>query len=76
MRSLLVRQRLMLDGSLVVFVLFVLCAIARAEPSALAVTHVTVIDGKGGDPQPDRTILISDDRIVSISDLSSPEAAA
>jgi imidazolonepropionase-like amidohydrolase len=66
----------MLDGSRIVFVLFVLCATAaRAEPSALAVTHVTVIDGKGGDPQPDRTVLISDDRIVSISDSSPPEGA-
>ena len=75
-RSLLVRQRLMLDGSLAVFVLVVLCAAAaRAQPSALAVTHVTVIDGKGGNPQPDRTVLISDDRIVSISDSSPSEGA-
>ena len=75
MHSLLVRQRLMLDGPLVVFVLFVLCTTARAEPSALAVTHVTVIDGKGGNPQPDRTVLISGDRIASISDSSPPKGA-
>ena len=75
MRSPLVGQRLILGGPLVVFVLFVLCTIARAEPSALAVTHVTVIDGKGGEPQPDRTVLISDDRIATISDSSPPEGA-
>ena len=75
-RSLLVRQGLVLEGPLVVFVLFVLCGTAaRAEPSALAVTHVTVIDGKGGDSQPDRNVLISGDRIVSISASSAPKGA-
>ena len=52
MRTLFVRQRLTFDGPLVVFVLFVLAAIARAEPKTLALTHVTVIDGTGADPQP------------------------
>src|SRR5687768_13016294 len=36
------------------------------EKSILALTHVTVIDGNGGLPQPDRTIVISGDRIADI----------
>ena len=70
-----VRQRRTLDGASVAFVLFVLSALARAEPGALALTHVTVIDGTGADPQPDRTVLISADRIASITQSAPPEGA-
>ena len=64
----------MRDGPLIAFLFLIFCATApRAEPSALAVTHVTVIDGTGGHPQSDRTVLISDDRIVTISASSAPE---
>jgi imidazolonepropionase-like amidohydrolase len=38
---------------------------ARQTPSLL-LNHVTVIDGNGGPPQPDMTILISGDRITDI----------
>ncbi len=75
MRTLFVRQRLTFDGPLVAFVLFVLAAIARAEPKTLALTHVTVIDGTGADPQPDRTVVISGDRIASITPSPPPEGA-
>ena len=34
--------------------------------SILALTHVTVIDGNGGPPQADRTVVISGDRITDI----------
>ena len=72
MPSRFVRHWLTFDGPLVAFVLFVLAATARAEPNTLAFTHVTVIDGTGGDPQPDRTVLISGDRIASISQSAPP----
>lgn len=75
MRSLFVRQQLPLDASLVVFVLFVLAATAWAEPHALALTHVTVIDATDSAPQPDRTVLISGERIASISEASPPNDA-
>ena len=40
-------------------------AVAQTN-QALALTHVTVIDGNGGSPQPDRTVVISRDRIMDI----------
>jgi hypothetical protein len=55
------------DGRLVAFVLFVFDATARAEPNTLVVTHVTVIDPASAAPQPDCTVLISGDRIASVS---------
>jgi len=39
--------------------------LSQGKPT-LALTHVTVIDGNGGPPQPDRTIVISGDRIADI----------
>jgi imidazolonepropionase-like amidohydrolase len=35
--------------------------------AALAITHVTLIDGSGGAPQPDMTVVMVRDRIVAIS---------
>jgi imidazolonepropionase-like amidohydrolase len=67
-----VRHWLRFDGPLVAFVLFVLAATAWAGPHTLAFTHVTVIDATGADPQPDRTVLISGGRIVSISQAAPP----
>jgi len=37
-----------------------------AAPSTLALTHVTVIDGNGGGPQADMTVIITNDRITDI----------
>jgi imidazolonepropionase-like amidohydrolase len=39
---------------------------SRPHNSILAITHVTVIDATGNLPQPDRTLLIADQRISSI----------
>src|SRR5216683_853883 len=36
-----------------------------AEPTTLALTHVTVIDGSGARAQPDLTVVIGGDRITS-----------
>jgi imidazolonepropionase-like amidohydrolase/ketosteroid isomerase-like protein len=36
------------------------------ERTLLALTHVTLIDGNGGPPQPDRTIVVSGNRISDI----------
>jgi Amidohydrolase family len=36
------------------------------HPSAIAITHVTVIDATGAAPQPDSTVIISDGRISAI----------
>ena len=74
-RPLLVRQGLAFFGPLVAFVIFVLCATARTEPNILALTHVTVIDGTGASPQPDRTVLISGSRIARITQSPPPEGA-
>ncbi len=38
-----------------------------APPEALALTHVTVIDGTGAEPQRDKTVIIVGDRIQAIS---------
>ena len=37
-----------------------------AEANVLALTHATVIDGTGTPPQPDVTVLVSDDRIAAM----------
>lgn len=57
---------LVLVGSLV-------AGLARAE--SLALTHVTVIDPASATPQADRTVLISGDRIASISQSPPPRDA-
>ncbi len=46
-----------------------------AEPASLALTHVTVIDGSGAAPWPDGTVLITADRIVSVSPEPPPNDA-
>jgi imidazolonepropionase-like amidohydrolase/ketosteroid isomerase-like protein len=49
--------------------LFVILAVSHSSPApanALALTHLTVIDGNGGRPQPDMTVVISGDRIADI----------
>jgi imidazolonepropionase-like amidohydrolase len=75
-RSLFVRQRPLLVGPLVLSVFLVLrAATTWAEPTALAFTHVTVIDATGVAPQADRTVLISGDRIASISQSPPPNDA-
>jgi imidazolonepropionase-like amidohydrolase len=42
---------------------------AKREP-ALAITHVTIIDGTGAPPQSDMTVLLFRDRIASVSPAS------
>ncbi len=42
-------------------------ACSRPIPSALAITHVSVIDATGTSPQPDMTVLITDRRIAAIA---------
>ena len=69
---LFVRHWLTFHGSLVAFVLFVLAATARAESNTLAFTHVTVIDPASAAPRPDSTVLISGDRVASISQSAPP----
>ena len=75
MQALFVRQRLALDGTLVVSIFFLLATTARAEPATFALTHVTVIDATGAAAQPDSTVLISGDRIASISQAEPPPGA-
>ena len=48
---------------------------ALAKSDSLALTHVTVIDGTGAEPLPDRTVLITGDRITSITTASAPPGA-
>ncbi len=48
---------------------------APAESSSLALTHVTVIDGTGAEPLSDRTVLITGDRIMSITTATPPPGA-
>jgi imidazolonepropionase-like amidohydrolase len=53
-----------------VIVCLLVCACAKQklpEASALAITHVTVIDGTGAAPQPDMTVLLVRDRIAAIT---------
>ena len=50
-------------------VLLILPAINASPAPAvetLALTHVTVIDGNGGPPQPDMTVVIADERIAEV----------
>ena len=42
------------------------CSCAKREP-ALAITHVTLIDGTGSPSKPDMTVLIVRDRVAAIS---------
>ncbi|CAN5538401.1 hypothetical protein BH18VER2_BH18VER2_14720 [soil metagenome] len=44
---------------------------AWAKSDLLALTHVTVIDGSGTEALPDRTVLITGDRITSITSITS-----
>ena len=58
--------------SAVTFLLFVAASTlfyscSNPGQSALAITHVTVIDATGSPPQPDRTVLIVDQHIVTIA---------
>ncbi len=46
-----------------------------AEPVSLALTHVTVIDGTGAEPHPDRTVVITGDRVTSITPAAPPADA-
>lgn len=49
--------------------LIAILAVSNGSPApanALALTHLTVIDGNGGRPQPDMTVVISGDRIADI----------
>src|SRR5215475_2991074 len=43
----------------------------RVEAPQIALTHVRVIDGTGGAPQEDQTILISDGKIKAVGPLAS-----
>ena len=54
--------------------LFVLIAsTACAKPATLALTHITVIDATGRQPLPDRTVLLSGDRIERIDQAAPPD---
>ncbi|MEO5718066.1 MAG: amidohydrolase family protein [Chthoniobacterales bacterium] len=46
-----------------------------ADADALALTHVTVIDGTGAAPLPDRTLLVTGNRITSITTAPPPSGA-
>ena len=53
----------------IVFLVLILSLTQQApaqERAVLVLTHVTLIDGNGGPPQPDRTIVISGERIADI----------
>src|SRR5262249_27545443 len=45
------------------------------QSGTLAITHVTVIDGSNAAPQLDRTVLVSGDRIVNVSQSPPPPEA-
>jgi imidazolonepropionase-like amidohydrolase len=47
-------------------VLFLLSAASAEPPSPLALTHVTLIDATGQPALPDRTVVVSADRILAI----------
>jgi imidazolonepropionase-like amidohydrolase len=42
---------------------FVLASCRRTQPSSIAITHVTVIDGTGAAPKPDFTVVVESSRI-------------
>jgi hypothetical protein len=50
--------------------LFTILSVSNTWPAPanliLALTHVTVIEGNGGPPQPDMTVVISGERISDI----------
>jgi imidazolonepropionase-like amidohydrolase len=50
-----------------------ICSCGAPQKPALAITHVTVIDATGVGPQPDMTLLISEQRIVTIGSSRSTE---
>lgn len=55
--------------ALMTAVLAVACGPSAAAPGraeVLAFTHVTLIDGKGGAPRPDATVVVSAGRIVAV----------
>ncbi len=65
-----------LFSSFILLVLLVLIAsTACAKPATLALTHITVIDATGRQPLPDRTVLLSGDRIESIDQAAPPDDA-
>lgn len=43
---------------------------ASARPDAFTFRHVTLIDGLGGPPRPDRTVVVADGRVASITPTS------
>src|SRR5262249_54825915 len=43
-----------------------------AKPAVIAITHVTVIDVERGMPSPDRTVVITGERITAVQDGSAP----
>jgi imidazolonepropionase-like amidohydrolase len=47
-------------------------SVASAEP--IAFTHVTLIDGRGGPPVADATVVIDGDRVVSVDRPAPPGA--
>src|SRR5271170_5749162 len=51
---------------------------AAAAASAVAITHITVIDTTGAPPQPDMTVIVKDQRIVELgmSNTVQPPASA
>ena len=51
---------------LLILVLSITGQVPAQESPILALTHVTLIDGNGGPPQPDRTIVISGERVADI----------
>jgi imidazolonepropionase-like amidohydrolase len=75
MRSPFVRRESRLALSFLLSLSFVLANTAGAEFKTLAFTHVTVIDATGAAPRPERTVLITDDRITSISEAPLPNDA-
>ena len=69
-------RRAELSSSFVLLVLLVLIdGAACAKSATLALTHITVIDATGRQPLPDRTVLLSADRIESIDQAAPPDDA-
>src|SRR5262245_56700543 len=48
---------------------------ASTQSGTVAITHLTVIDGSSATPQLDRTVLVSGDRIVSVTQSPPPPEA-
>ena len=69
-------RRAELFSSFILLVLLVLIdGAACAKSATLALTHITVIDATGRQPLPDRTVLLSGDRIESIDQAAPPDDA-